>query len=67
MSSHTTPARESTVARALARDRVGIPFAFIAVAVVLALFCPGYMAMSRRIRNASAFYKAHMFARTCVR
>jgi amino acid transporter len=85
----TTPARESTVARALARDRVGIPsvlafilasiapmtvcagvittayavtgltgipFAFIAVAIVLALFCPGYMAMSRRIRNAGAFY-----------
>jgi len=34
----------------------GIPFAFIAVAVVLALFCPGYMAMSRRIRNSGAFY-----------
>ena len=33
----------------------GIPFAFIAVAVILALFCPGYMAMSRRIRNAGAF------------
>lgn len=34
----------------------GIPFAFIAVAVILALFCPGYMAMSRRIRNAGSFY-----------
>jgi amino acid transporter len=34
----------------------GIPAAFLAVAVVLALFCPGYMAMSRRIRNAGAFY-----------
>ena len=26
------------------------------MAVVLALFCPGYVAMSRRIRNAGAFY-----------
>jgi amino acid transporter len=34
----------------------GIPAAFLVVAVVLALFCPGYMAMSRRIRNAGAFY-----------
>ena len=34
----------------------GIPVAFLVVAVVLALFCPGYMAMSRRIRNAGAFY-----------
>ena len=33
----------------------GIPFAFIAVAVILALFCPGYMAMSRRIRNSGSF------------
>ena len=32
----------------------GIPVAFLAVAVVLALFCPGYVAMSRRIRNAGA-------------
>jgi len=40
----------------------GIPVAFLVVAVVLALFCPGYVAMSRRIRNAGAFYKAHMFA-----
>jgi len=45
----------------------GIPVAFGVVAGVLALFCPGYVAMSRRIRNAGAFYKAHMFARTCVR
>jgi amino acid transporter len=45
----------------------GIPVAFLAVAVILALFCAGYVAMSRRIRNAGAFYKAHMFARTCVR
>jgi len=34
----------------------GIPFAFLGVAAVLALFCPGYMAMSRRIRNSGAFY-----------
>lgn len=34
----------------------GIPVAFLAVAVVLALFCPGYVAMSRRIRNAGSFY-----------
>ncbi len=34
----------------------GIPFAFLAVAVVLALFVPGYMAMSRHITNAGAFY-----------
>jgi amino acid transporter len=34
----------------------GIPVAFLAVALVLALFCPGYVAMSRRIRNAGAFY-----------
>jgi amino acid transporter len=32
-----------------------IPVAFLAVAVVLGLFCPGYVAMSRRIRNAGAF------------
>jgi amino acid transporter len=34
----------------------GIPVAFLVVAVVLALFCAGYVAMSRRIRNAGAFY-----------
>ncbi len=34
----------------------GIPVAFLAVAVILALFCVGYVAMSRRIRNAGAFY-----------
>ena len=45
----------------------GIPFAFIVIAFVLALFVPGYMAMSRYIMNAGAFYKSHMFARTCVR
>jgi hypothetical protein len=83
MSSYAVPARDSTVTRALARDRIGvpsvlafilasiapmtvcagvittayavtgltgIPFAFIAIAVVLALFIPGYLAMARRIR-----------------
>jgi amino acid transporter len=34
----------------------GIPAAFLAVAVVLALFATGYMAMARRITNAGAFY-----------
>lgn len=33
----------------------GIPVAFLVVAVVLALFCPGYVAMARRIRNAGSF------------
>src|SRR5579859_6509650 len=34
----------------------GIPVAFLVVAVILGLFCPGYMAMSRAIRNSGAFY-----------
>jgi amino acid transporter len=34
----------------------GIPAAFIAVAVILAVFATGYMAMSRNIVNAGAFY-----------
>ena len=34
----------------------GIPAAFLAVAVILALFATGYMAMARRITNAGAFY-----------
>jgi amino acid transporter len=34
----------------------GIPFAFGVVAVVLALFVPGYVAMTRHITNAGAFY-----------
>jgi amino acid transporter len=33
----------------------GIPAAFLVVGVVLALFVPGYMAMSRSITNAGAF------------
>lgn len=35
---------------------VGIPIAYLAVAVVLALFAVGYIAMSRRVVNAGAFY-----------
>src|SRR5215472_9537769 len=34
----------------------GIPAAFLVVAVILGLFVPGYMAMSRHITNAGAFY-----------
>ena len=88
-SSSATHARQSTVSRALARDRVGvpsvwsfimsgiapltvtagvitsayattrltgIPFAFLVIAAVLALFVPGYVAMTRHITNAGAFY-----------
>jgi amino acid transporter len=35
---------------------VGIPVAFLAVAVVLALFSVGYVAMARHISHAGAFY-----------
>jgi amino acid transporter len=34
----------------------GIPAAFLVIAVVLALFATGYMAMSRHIRSAGACY-----------
>ena len=34
----------------------GIPAAFLVVALVLGLFVPGYVAMSRHITNAGAFY-----------
>ncbi len=34
----------------------GIPLAFLLVAVVLALFCVGYVAVARRVRNSGAFY-----------
>jgi hypothetical protein len=44
----------------------GIPAAFLAIAVILALFAAGYVAMTRHITNSGAFYKAHMFARTCA-
>ena len=45
----------------------GIPAAFVLVAVILAIWATGYVAMTRHITNAGAFYKWHMFARTCVR
>jgi len=45
----------------------GIPAAFLAVTVILAVFATGYVAMTRHITNSGAFYKSHMFARTCVR
>lgn len=34
----------------------GIPIAFLAIAVILAIFAVGYVAMSRHIQNAGAFY-----------
>jgi amino acid transporter len=34
----------------------GIPAAFAAVAVILAVFAVGFVAMARRITNAGAFY-----------
>src|SRR5215472_11672253 len=34
----------------------GIPAAFIAVALILALFAVGYVAMTRHITNSGAFY-----------
>jgi amino acid transporter len=34
----------------------GIAFAFVVMALVLGLFVPGYVAMSRHITNAGAFY-----------
>ena len=40
----------------------GIPAAFLAIAVILAIFAAGYVAMTRHITNSGAFYKAHMFA-----
>lgn len=35
---------------------LGLPLAYIAIALVLALFTVGYVAMSRRITNAGSFY-----------
>jgi amino acid transporter len=35
---------------------IGIPLAFVAVAIILVLFSVGYVAMSRHITNAGAFY-----------
>jgi amino acid transporter len=34
----------------------GIPAAFLVIAVILALFATGYVAMTRHVRNAGAFY-----------
>ncbi|HEU4540278.1 MAG TPA: hypothetical protein VFR23_04050 [Jiangellaceae bacterium] len=34
----------------------GFPIAFIIVALLLALFAVGYVAMSRHVTNAGAFY-----------
>jgi amino acid transporter len=34
----------------------GIPAAFLAIAIILAIFAAGYMAMARAIKNAGAFY-----------
>jgi len=34
----------------------GIPAAFLVIAVILAIFSAGYVAMTRHIRNAGAFY-----------
>jgi amino acid transporter len=34
----------------------GIPAAFLVIAIILAIFAAGYMAMARAIRNAGAFY-----------
>src|SRR5688572_6530447 len=34
----------------------GIPFGFITIAIILAFFAVGYVAMSRHITNAGAFY-----------
>ena len=86
---HTAGTRPSSVSRALARDRLGvpavlffvlagvapltvaagviptayattgltgIPAAFLLVAVVLAVWASGYVAMTRHITNAGAFY-----------
>ncbi|MGH3924035.1 MAG: APC family permease, partial [Pseudonocardiaceae bacterium] len=35
---------------------IGLPVAFVAVALLLALFSVGYVAMSRHVTNAGAFY-----------
>ena len=43
------------ITSAFATGLTGIPFAFLAVGVILCLFVPGYMAMSRHITNAGAF------------
>ena len=35
---------------------LGIPFGFVTIAVILGIFSVGYVAMSRHITNAGAFY-----------
>ncbi len=35
---------------------IGIPFGFVTIAVILGIFSVGYVAMSRHITNAGAFY-----------
>ena len=35
---------------------IGLPIAFVAMGLLLALFSVGYVAMSRHITNAGAFY-----------
>jgi amino acid transporter len=35
---------------------IGIPAAFLVIAIILALFAAGYVAMTRHITNAGAFY-----------
>ncbi|HEV2375989.1 MAG TPA: APC family permease [Streptosporangiaceae bacterium] len=44
----------------------GIPAAFLVIAVILAVFATGYVAMTRHIKNAGAFYAfvAHGLGRT---
>jgi len=37
-------------------ERTGIPIAYLAVAAILGLFAVGYVAMSRHVVNAGAFY-----------
>jgi amino acid transporter len=86
---HTAGSKPSSVSRALARDRLGvpavlffvlagvapltvaagviptayqatgltgIPAAFLVIALILALFATGYVAMTRHITNSGAFY-----------
>jgi amino acid transporter len=86
---HTTSTEASTVSRALARDRLGvpsvlffvlagvapltvaagviptayaatgltaIPAAFVVIAVILAVFAGGYVAMARHVTHAGALY-----------
>ncbi|GLZ40433.1 APC family permease [Actinokineospora sp. NBRC 105648] len=39
-----------------ATGRLGLPLAFVVIALVLAVFSVGYVAMARRVPNAGAFY-----------